>query len=59
MFYYGGGICFIMVEGYVLLQYNMEYCIILVFYVGIRFDFDYNNNLYFVDDLLRIYHSDP
>ena len=48
-----------MVEGYVVLQYTMEYCTILVFYVGMRFELDYNSNLYCVDDMLRIYHSDP
>ena len=48
-----------MVEGYVVLQYTREYCTILVFYVGIRFELDYNNNLYCVDDMWHIYHSDP
>ena len=41
-----------MVEGYVVLQYIMEYCTILFFfYVGMRFELDYNNNLYCVDDI--------
>ena len=48
-----------MVEGYVILQYTMEYCTILVSYVEMRFELDYNNNLYCVDDILCIYHSDP
>ena len=49
----------ISVEGYVVLQYSMEYCTILVFYVRIRFELDYYDKLYCVDDMLRIYHSDP
>ena len=47
----------IKVEEYVVLQYTMEYCTILVFYVGMRFELDNNNNLYCVDDMLCIYHS--
>ena len=51
-----------MVEGYVVLWYSMGYCTILVFYIEMRFELDYNNNLYWlwcVDDILHIYHSDP
>ena len=29
----------------------------MVFYVGKRFELDYNNNLYCVGDMLRIYYS--
>ena len=37
----------------------MEFCTISVFYVGIRFELDYNDNLHCVDDMLRVYHTDP
>ena len=47
-----------MVEVNIVFQYTMEYCTILVFYVGMRFELDYNDNLYYVDDMLRVYHSD-
>ena len=47
-----------MMEVYVVLQYTMEYCTILVFYVGMRFELDCNNKLC-LDDKLRVYHSDP
>ena len=46
-----------MVEGYVVLQYTMEYCIKLVFYVGMRLDLDYNDNLYCFDMLCIVIHD--
>ena len=36
----------IMVMRHVIFQYTMEYYAILVFYAGIRFVLDRNNNLY-------------
>ena len=42
-----------MVDGYVVLQYTMEYCTIFVFYVGLRFELDYYDNLYCVNNILR------
>ena len=47
----------ILVEVYVVSQYTIEYYTILVFYVGMRSEFDYNDNLYCVDDMLRVYYS--
>ena len=32
-------------KGYIILQYTMEYCIILVLFVGKRFGLKYNDNL--------------
>ena len=40
-----------MVEGYFVMQYTMEYCTTLVFYVEMRPELDNNNNLY-CDDML-------
>ena len=49
--YHGVGIC--------LLQYTMEYCTILILYVGKRFESDCSNNLYYIEDMLCIYYSYP
>ena len=44
---------------YVVLQYIMEYCTLLVFYVGKRFELDYNNKLYYVCGKLYIHYNYP
>ena len=33
---------------YQLVKYTMKYCTIFAFYVGMRLELDYNNNLYWL-----------
>ena len=61
--YHGEGVCCIGIyygTWYnIVLEYTMEHGTILVSYAGMRFELDYNDNLYCVDDMLCVYHSDP